>query len=404
MSTLGYNAIYFITITNTSLSAPSTNRHITKGLRMKNTLKLADQYHEAYLVEKSGSTLLVQREGKTVAAFLPGGGNLDELLVPGAVVFISPSFATAYRYRVISSVYQDKFVLLDTWQGSRIVCELLARGMLMQPDDILEIETGARIGGRRIDLLLRRPSRKPLIVEVKTCPLCHNGVALWSDTQSESLQELASSEHDVCLVFLVPTGGGRSFIPDFHGDEAYARILMAAKNIEAKAVGVTLTDPVTVSLDSAVNLHIEYDTVRENLGRGGTYILVLENKSTKRIEVGKLGRVRFCKGYYVYVGSGMNGVDRRVARHYRDRKSFYWHIDYITPSHMPIKNSYTIRRSLNLEQKIVMRCEKISHGSIDGFGSSDSSRRSHLFFFPSPPYERRDFLDMVLDFMTFSEH
>ena len=220
----------------------------------------------------------------------------------------------------------------------------------------------------------------------------------------ESLQGLLSSGYDICLVFLVPTGGGRTFIPDLHGDRVFARTLMAAKNIDVRAVGVTLTDPVTVDLVSARNLHIEYATVQENVGRRGTYILVLENRSIKRIEVGKLGQVRFCKGYYVYVGSGMNGVDRRVARHYRDRKRFHWHIDYITPSHMPITGSYTIRRSSNLEELIAKRCEKISHGIIDGFGSSDSSRRSHLFFFPSPPQERRDFLDMILDFMTFSEH
>jgi len=379
---------------------------------MKNTLKLASQYHEAFLAgKKSGSILLVQREGETVTAFLPGVGRLDELLVPGAVVFVSPSSATTYRYRVISSLYQDKFVLLDTQQGSRIVYELLARGMLMQPGDILEIETGARVGGRRIDILVRRPSRKPLIVKVKTCPLCHNGVALYLDQKSgrvvhemESLQGLLSSGYDICLVFLVPTEGGRTFIPDLHGDAVFARTLMAAKNIDVRAVGVTLTDPVTVDLDSARNLNIEYDTVQENLGHRGTYLLVLENRSIKWIDVGKLGQIRFNKGYYVYVGSGMNGVDRRVARHYRDRKSFHWHIDYITPSHMPITGSYTIRRSLNLEEEIAMRCEKISHGSIDGFGSSDSSRRSHLFFFPSPPHERRDFLDMILDFMTFSEH
>lgn len=385
---------------------------------MKNTLKLADKYHEAFLVEKkSGSTLLVRREGETDTAFLPGEGRLDELLVPGAVVFVSPSSATRYRYRVISSVYQDKFVLLDTRQGSRIVCELLARNMLMQPGDILKIETGALIGGRRVDILVQRPSRKPLIVEVKTCPLCHNGVALFSDRRSRSdrqsgravhemeyLQGLSSSGYDICLVFLVPTGGGRTFIPDLHGDAVFARTLMAAKNIDVRAVGVTLTDPVTVDLDSSRNLHIEQAAVQENLGRGGTYLLVLENSSMKRVVVGKLGRVRFSKGYYVYVGSGMNGVDRRVGRHYRDKKRFHWHIDYITPSHMPIRKSYTIRRSLNLEERIAMRCEKISHGSIDGFGSSDSSRRSHLFFFSSPPQKRRDFLDMILDFMTFSEH
>lgn len=165
-----------------------------------------------------------------------------------------------------------------------------------------------------------------------------------------------------------------------------------------------LADPATVDPALVREVRGDQETVHKNSGRSGTYLLVLENSSMKRIDVGKLGRVRFSKGYYVYVGSGMNGLDCRVARHYRTKKSTHWHIDHITPRHMPIVRCYKIRSALRLEEMIVKRCEKIAPGNIQGFGSSDSSRRSHLFFFPSPPHERRDFLDIVLDLMTFSEN
>lgn len=165
-----------------------------------------------------------------------------------------------------------------------------------------------------------------------------------------------------------------------------------------------LTDPATVDPASVREVMGDQETVHKNSGRSGTYLLVLENRKNKVIEVGKLGSIRFCKGYYVYVGSGMNGLDSRVARHYRTKKAIHWHIDHITPRHMPIVRCYKIRSVVRLEEMIVKRCEKIAPGNIQGFGSSDSSRRSHLFFFDSPPQERRDFLDMILDFMTFSEH
>ena len=49
----------------------------------------------------------------------------------------------------------------------------------------------------------------------------------------------------------------------------------------------------------------------------GTYVLFLEAKKVVRPEIGKLGKVRFGKGLYAYVGSAMGksvNLESRVKR------------------------------------------------------------------------------------------
>jgi Uri superfamily endonuclease len=48
------------------------------------------------------------------------------------------------------------------------------------------------------------------------------------------------------------------------------------------------------------------------------------------ITVGKLGLVDFRRGYYVYFGSALGGLEARVARHLRPDKKLHWHADYLS--------------------------------------------------------------------------
>ena len=61
----------------------------------------------------------------------------------------------------------------------------------------------------------------------------------------------------------------------------------------------------------------------------GSYLLIIKLQDDKKILVGKLGKIAFKKGYYVYVGSAMNGLEQRLQRHLRSQKKFHWHIDYL---------------------------------------------------------------------------
>ena len=119
----------------------------------------------------------------------------------------------------------------------------------------------------------------------------------------------------------------------------------------------------------------------------GTYILVLFLNKDSIIKVGALKEIEFPKGYYAYVGSGMGGkgsstLESRVKRHLSSNKKFHWHIDYF----LNCKSTTMIRLYLipciyRLECVIAKDLIKYSDSHIKGFGSSDCSCKSHLFYF-----------------------
>jgi len=71
---------------------------------------------------------------------------------------------------------------------------------------------------------------------------------------------------------------------------------------------------------------------------GGTYLLVLQLHCRIEIEVGRLGRIRFQRGWYAYAGSafGPGGLAARVGRHLVPSTKKHWHIDYLRVQAQPV--------------------------------------------------------------------
>ncbi len=61
----------------------------------------------------------------------------------------------------------------------------------------------------------------------------------------------------------------------------------------------------------------------------GIYCLIIEVRRDVTVAVGALGAIRFEKGYYGYVGSAQNNLEKRLARHFSRDKKIRWHIDYL---------------------------------------------------------------------------
>jgi len=118
----------------------------------------------------------------------------------------------------------------------------------------------------------------------------------------------------------------------------------------------------------------------------GTYLLVIKIKKPVKIKIGSLRRRDFDKGYYVYVGSAMNNLRKRIQRHLgsskfkkgQDRK--HWHIDYLLSSpEAEIIDVYYKEFKEKQECSVAETISKISHGEEDNFGSSDCKCKSHFF-------------------------
>jgi Uri superfamily endonuclease len=111
----------------------------------------------------------------------------------------------------------------------------------------------------------------------------------------------------------------------------------------------------------------------------GAYILFIFLDQGGIIKAGKR-KFSFDKGYYCYVGSALNNLQKRVERHQRKEKKKFWHIDYFL-EHGKIIDVKKIITNKKIECKLADKVKNASDKVIIGFGASDCKCKGHLFYF-----------------------
>jgi len=122
----------------------------------------------------------------------------------------------------------------------------------------------------------------------------------------------------------------------------------------------------------------------------GVYTLIIHLPAKIRLEVGKLGKHKFPRGYYAYtgsaLGSGASGLRKRVARHLQERNRRFWHIDYLL-AHKDVAVIAIVAAQTNEKKECKvnrrLKNEKKARIPVLGFGASDCKEncRSHLLYF-----------------------
>ncbi|MCD6371472.1 MAG: GIY-YIG nuclease family protein [Candidatus Aenigmarchaeota archaeon] len=117
----------------------------------------------------------------------------------------------------------------------------------------------------------------------------------------------------------------------------------------------------------------------------GAYVLIVEVRKNLRKKIGKLGILRFKKGSYCYVGSGLGkalSLENRLKRHLRKKKKLKWHIDYLLSSPYVIVKGFVIFPSEKKNECLISKeIEKYADETIRNFGSSDCKCKGHLHYF-----------------------
>ena len=109
------------------------------------------------------------------------------------------------------------------------------------------------------------------------------------------------------------------------------------------------------------------------------YILWIALDKDAQTKIGRLGRINFKKGFYLYVGSAKKNFKARIERHLVKKKRIFWHIDYLLfLNHTKIRQIWVTNK--DKECQIAHFLYKKGYSFIDRFGSSDCNCRSHLFF------------------------
>ncbi|MCX7667723.1 MAG: GIY-YIG nuclease family protein [Atribacterota bacterium] len=109
------------------------------------------------------------------------------------------------------------------------------------------------------------------------------------------------------------------------------------------------------------------------------YFLFIRLDNDSNIQVGKKGLYRFLRGFYVYVGKAQRGILERLQRHLRQQKRKHWHIDFLLEVGKVEEIVIFEGNEECFLATFLFQHPCIQHG-VPGFGSSDCSCRSHLFY------------------------
>ncbi len=116
----------------------------------------------------------------------------------------------------------------------------------------------------------------------------------------------------------------------------------------------------------------------------GAYLIGLTLSVKRDISIGRLGRFVFYPGVYCYIGSafGPGGLLARVGRHQRTNSSKHWHFDYLKTCTQIDHIWYTFNSIEHQWANLLIGDPNLTV-PVPGFGASDCSCRSHLFYLSS---------------------
>jgi sugar fermentation stimulation protein A len=426
---------------------------------MRESVKLFQNDLEAVFVKRPNRFLIIaEAEGRETACHCPDPGRLAELLFPGARLILEKRRGgirdagrparTAYTAAAVRS--RGEVVPLFSARVNRAAEKLVLEKII---PGLRETRAEFSLGGSRFDFFCVDERGARHLVEVKACSLVEYGVAMFPDAPSsralKHLEELAAlGDRGYCchMLFVITHGAPEVFVPNLHTDPDFAAALRrygraappetarggAAAEPAARTAGESgpvLVHAALIRCGTNGSARLVRDPVSRgggfiplDLSRGGlaeknsgSYLVILEIPGTERkgrrgspetqgIEAGSLGKIEIKPGWYVYAGSAMKNLSRRMSRHLRRvKKRKHWHIDYLTPLASKIK-ALPVRSCRSLECDLAAALEKLGGEGVPGFGCSDcrgaGGRRcaSHLFYFGKNPEEDRGFVDMLMRF------
>jgi Uri superfamily endonuclease len=111
----------------------------------------------------------------------------------------------------------------------------------------------------------------------------------------------------------------------------------------------------------------------------GIYVLIITIKNEISPTIGALGKMKFKPGLYAYVGSAQSNLEQRIKRHLRKNKRLFWHIDYLLNDNATAISKVFVKNAVRTEECAVADILRTESESVERFGSSDCSCKSHLF-------------------------
>ncbi len=403
-----------------------------KGFRSDLAARFTDRPNRFVVIAEAG--------GRTIRAHCPNPGRLLEILTPQREIILEDSLVTERasavpaagrktRYTLVGAHYKGKVIPLYSGRAHAVAAELIIPELFSGTTGIVPEYT---LGASRFDFLLKS-SITDRYLEVKACTHCEEGTAMFPDAPTtrglRHVREIASlsgggtvspgvgfvgdsaaegsSEGGVLsadkpsgrktegdILFVIMHADAERFIPNIHTDPDFSLALYThASKISLHAASVEADQEGKISLVSP-SLPIDLSPARIAEENRGIYMLVTVLDESRVIHTGSIGALDFEAGFYVYVGSAKKNLTQRISRHLRKKKQLRWHIDYLIAESSKT-TAFPVRTHKDLECDLAEDISNIAGRVVRGFGCSDCSCPSHLFYFSESPIRSHSFLEIL---------
>jgi len=172
-------------------------------------------------------------DGREALVHIHDPGRLQELLHPGVKIWARRRQGGKTQYYLLAVELDNELVLVDSARHNKIAAWLIESGVLLRGYRLLRFEP--KFGNGRFDLLLRSPSGREALVEVKGVTLEAAGKALFPDAPTSrgarhmgELARAVSEGFEAHVLFLVFRKGAERFSPNWDMDRRFSEALRRA--------------------------------------------------------------------------------------------------------------------------------------------------------------------------------
>lgn len=193
---------------------------------------------EAIFIKRLNRFLgIVEIEGTETKCFIPNPGRMEELFKAGKIVYLLEKNAADRKtcYDLIIVKHNGKMVSVDSRVPNKVVQEAIKSSIIPEFEGYSVRFKEYSFLNSRLDFLLEAPSKKSILLEVKSCTLVKGNEAFFPDAPTKRgvrhINDLiqALPEKRAVIFFLIQRDDACIFKPNKTTDPGFADALRNAK-------------------------------------------------------------------------------------------------------------------------------------------------------------------------------
>jgi sugar fermentation stimulation protein A len=207
-------------------------------------------------------------DGTEITVHCPNSGRMTGCIEEGAEVRLSVSDNPKRKYSHTLELVKmpDSWVCVNTGNANKVGAEFVEKGLIPELKEVVSVkcEVTYPFSKSRVDLELTKESGERCFVEIKSCTLVEEGMAMFPDAPTvrgqkhlKELMELPKYGIKPVVLFLIMRNDAKTFKAANHIDPKFAELLteVAKNGVEVLAYhvvtspdGLTLAEKIPVML------------------------------------------------------------------------------------------------------------------------------------------------------------